>query len=128
MKTHTTIKIDIYKSFNKETKDLTDLLISEKNELCRFAGYYTFNLSKSLHLLKGENFYIVIKYSHPTNKKPMPVEQYVKDYANPHICTGRCWINPNFEKWPNTWYEVGLESDYDFLSFDLNIRAYFLDD
>jgi hypothetical protein len=103
-------------------------LISEKLEICRFAGYYTFNLSNPIDLLKGEKFYIVIKYSHPTNKKPLPVEQFVKDYANPHISTGKCWINPNLEKWPNSWYEVGLESDYDFLSFDLNIRAYYLND
>lgn len=124
----TSIKIEVYQSFNKDSKALSDLLISEKNELCRFAGYYTFELSNPTHLLKGEDFYILIKYSHPTNKKPLPVEQFVKDYANPHINSGRCWINPDFQKWPNTWYEVGLDSDYDFLSFDLNIRAYFLND
>jgi len=124
----TSIKIEVYKSFNKDSMALSNLLISEKPEICRFAGYYTYDLSMPLHLLKGERFYIVIKYSHPTNKKPMPVEQYVKDYADPHITSGRCWINPDFKKWPNTWYEVGTESDYDFLSFDLNIRVYFLND
>lgn len=124
----TRIKIEIYRSFNKETRVLNDLLITEESQLCRFAGYYTFDLSNPIHFDQGENFYVVIRYTHSNSKQPMPVEQFIKDYADPHISTGRCWINPNYEKWPNTWYEIGMESDYDFLSFDLNIRVSFLND
>jgi len=124
----TSIKVEVYKDFDKETKVLSGELISEQTTICRFAGYYTFDLLNSLHFVKGDKFYIVIKYSHPINKKPMPVEKYVKDYADPHISAGRCWINPNFQKWPESWYEVGLNSEYDFLTFDLCIRAYYLND
>jgi hypothetical protein len=124
----TSINIEVYNSFDKEKKILSGHLHSEKVILCKYAGYYTFELSETLHFAKDEVFYIIIKYSHHTNKKPMPVEQYVKDYGEPHITSGRCWINPDYQKWPSAWYEAGQNSEYDFLSFDLCIRALFFND
>jgi hypothetical protein len=124
----TSINIEVYRFFDKEKKILSGHLLSEKRLVCKYAGYYTIDLLKQLYFSKDESFFVAVRYSHPTNKKPMPVEQYVKDYCEPHINSGRCWINPDYQKWPEAWYEVGQDSKYDFLSFDLCIRALFFND
>jgi len=111
--------------FNKDNKELGGNVYSGSAKFCRFAGYYSYDLKTPLELKKDEKFYIVVTYINSMDK-PLPIEQYIKDYSSPHITSGKCWINPNPEKWPISWYEVGINSNYDFLSFDLCIRAYFL--
>jgi len=121
----TTIKVKVYTNFNKDNKELGGNVYSGSAKFCRFAGYYSYDLKTPLELKKDEKFYIVVTYINSMDK-PLPIEQYIKDYSSPHITSGKCWINPNPEKWPISWYEVGINSNYDFLSFDLCIRAYFL--
>ncbi|MEZ5082673.1 MAG: lectin like domain-containing protein [Bacteroidales bacterium] len=119
----TYIQAHVYRSFDEKEKLLSGLLSESKEKHCPFSGYYTFDLSTPVYLEKDENFYVLVKYFVPDENMPMPVEQYLEGYADPHITTGNSWINPDIEQWPNAWYEVGANSSFIYLNFDLCIRA-----
>jgi len=123
----TRIYTEIYTGFNKKTGKLTgkSAIISEKN--CKYPGYYSFDLENPVSLTKGEDFYILMRYIVPGVSMPMPVEQYVEGYGNPELTSKKCWINHNIEQWPDAWYETGAESEFEFLKFNLCIKAYCVD-
>jgi len=123
----TRIYTEIYTGFNKKTGKLTgkSAIISEKN--CKYPGYYSFDLENPVSLTKGEDFYILMRYIVPGVSMPMPVEQYVESYGNPELTSKKCWINHNIEQWPDAWYETGAESKFEFLKFNLCIKAYCVD-
>jgi len=66
----------------------------------------------------------MMQYITPNDTLPLPVEKYIKGYSDPHVTDGKCWVNPNFDKWPNTWYKCGPTSKWKVLNFDLCIKAY----
>lgn len=124
----TYIEVKVYSSFDEKEKRLSDFKSKSQEKHCQFAGYYTFDLTDPVCLEKGEDFYVLVKYFVENENIPMPVEQYLEDYADPHITNGTSWINPDVEQWPNAWYEVGANSSFSYLKFDLCIRAFFLSD
>jgi len=119
------IQATIYKSFDKEHKQLDMAIGQSENETCRFEGYYHLELVKPVKFTKGELFYVKVKYSTPTDTCRIPVERYVKQYAYPDLVSDKCWINPDENSWPETWYLCGKSTDYPALQFDLCIKAYF---
>ncbi|MCF8378270.1 MAG: hypothetical protein K9H49_01755 [Bacteroidales bacterium] len=122
----TRIYAEVYKKFEPVEKVLSGLEGKSDAIRCIYPGYYTINLDKPVSFQKGEDFFVVVRYQTPDQGFPMPIEQYQKDYADPDITQNRAWINPDFEKWPNLWYEVGENSNLAYLKFDLCIRAYFI--
>ncbi|MCD4747040.1 MAG: hypothetical protein K8R58_12155, partial [Bacteroidales bacterium] len=118
------IEIKIYDDFNDSTKQLSNRLAFLNEQVCRFPGYYTFDLPASFIIAKNDDFFISVKYNTPSDTIPIPVEFDIKGYSKPKIQTKKCWINPNADKWPNAWYELGKESPFPFLQFNLCIKAY----
>lgn len=123
----TKIYSEIYKEFDKVTGKLADkqTIISEKS--CKYPGYYSFDLEEPVRLRKGEEFYVLMRYIVPGVSMPMPVEQYVEGYGNPVLTNDKCWINHDINQWPDAWYETGKNAEYDFLNFNLCIKAYCVD-
>lgn len=120
----TRIYAEIFENFDIASKLLSGLKSVTTGHNCRFAGYYTVDLVKPLRVKKNEDFYIMMRYSHPTDTMPVPVEKTMPGYADPHITSGKCWINPDVKKWPASWYSCGMDSHYPGLKFDLCIRVY----
>jgi len=107
----------IYKSFNDISQVLSDTIGIIGQQNCIYAGYYTFDLENPVKVTSGEDFYVMIKYNTPADTMPLPVENYIKGYSDPHLTSGKCWINPNYKKWPTTWYECGTSSPYESLNY-----------
>jgi hypothetical protein len=123
----TKIYTEIYDQFDTATKVLSGLLVRTDNIECKFAGYYTIDLKIPVQVKKRDDFYVMMRYVTPFDTLPLPVETYIKGYSEPHITAQKCWINPDYQKWPTTWYECGTESKFAALKFDLCIRVYCLD-
>ncbi len=121
---NTRIFTEIYRGFDKSTGALSGKLsvIPEKN--CRYPGYYTFDLKEPVSLKMGEEFHILMRYIAPVESMPMPVEKYIEGYSDPVLTAGKCYINHDISRWPEAWYETGANSEYDFLRFNLCIKAY----
>ncbi len=120
----TKIYAEIYKEFDTSSKILSgkEAVIDEVE--CRYPGYYTFDLKTPVKVDKDDDFYIMMKYVTPNDTLPLPVETFIEGYSDPHLTSHKCWINPDLEKWPETWYECGAESKFETLNFDLCIKAY----
>ena len=121
---NTLIYTEIFSEFNDSTKVLSGKLAEIEEHYCKYAGYYTFDLDDSVYVKKGNNFYVLMRYISPADTLPMPIETYINGYSDPHITSGKCWVNPNYEKWPETWYECGKGSKWQSLKFDLCIKVY----
>ncbi len=124
---NTKIYTEIYGKFNRHTGALTDKKAVIGERICNYPGYYTFDLENPIELKKGEEFYILMRYISPGESMPMPVEEVVKGYSNPVLTSGKCFINHDIEKWPDAWFETGKDAEYDFLKFNLCIKAYCID-
>ena len=121
---NTKIYAEIYKEFNDSSKALSGKL-SEINEYhCKYAGYYTLDLDVPVQVAKGKDFFIMMRYITPNDTLPLPIETFIDGYSEPHVTSGKCWVNPNYEKWQNTWYECGPASEWKTLNFDLCIKVY----
>lgn len=120
----TKIYTEIYSDFDEKTKILSGELGRIEVHHCKYAGYYTLDLETPVRLEKGTDFYILMRYCTPDDTLPLPVETYIKGYSNPHLTAKKCWVNPDYDKWPETWYECGSESKWKALNFDLCIKAY----
>jgi len=121
---NTRIYSAVYKDFDRATGTLTGKSATIQEKFCKYPGYYTFDLQKPVRLKKGEEFYILMRYIVPGASMPMPVEKYVKDYSDPVLSSGKCFINHDIEKWPDAWIEAGENAEYDFLRFNLCVKAY----
>lgn len=120
----TKVITEIFDDFNPATGMLSPSLIRREPDQCRFSGYYTFKLAESIRIARGDDFYVLMGYSHPSDTVVMPVENKIKGYSDPHITEKKCWVNPDYNRWPTTWYECGSDSPYPSLNFDLCIRVY----
>ncbi len=118
------IYAEVYEKFDTATKELSGYLGNFDPYVCRFPGFYTLALNQEVVIEKGTDFFIMMQYVTPNDTLPLPVETYIEGYSNPHIVQDKCWINPNYDKWPTTWYECGPNSTYATLNFDLCIKAY----
>lgn len=114
----------IYKNFDDSLKILSGELSKTETKLCEYAGYYTIPISEPIEFKEGEDFYIMMRYITPNDTLPLPVETSIDGYSEPRLASDKCWINPDFEKWPDTWYECGANSPYENLKFNLCIKAY----
>lgn len=123
----TRIYAKIYDHFDDSAGALSGLLAATKPFRCQFAGYYTVDVDHPVKINKGDDFFVMVSYMHPSDTMPLPVERYIKGYSEPHITAKKCWVNPDFQRWPSTWYECGTESIYPSLNFDLCIRVYCLE-
>jgi hypothetical protein len=120
----TKIHSEIYDQFDTLTMELSGPLIHTKKYHCRFAGYYSIDLEKPVQINKGNDFYIMVQYITSSDTLPLPVETYIPGYSEPHITSKKCWINPDYQRWPLAWYECGNESKWATLNFNLCIKVY----
>jgi C1A family cysteine protease len=123
---NTRIKADVFLGFNSDANIPENIATSAPEKICTFPGYYTINLHDSVHLDKNQPYYIMMRYLTTADTMPLPVETYVKNYSEPNLASGACWVNPDFERWPDTWYECGENSKFLSLRFNLCIKAYLL--
>ncbi|NOX46591.1 MAG: hypothetical protein GXO89_06395 [Chlorobi bacterium] len=114
----------VYGNFKEHSKKLSGqkAIIEEKE--CKMPGYYSFDLNEPVYVKEGDDFFIMMKYITPKDSFPLPTEKFLKDYADPHITNGKCWVNANVDRWPNAWNECGADVEYENLRFDLCIKAY----
>lgn len=118
------IYAEVYSEFDTSLKTLSGYLGNIEPFYCRYSGYYSLDVNQEIEIKKGDDFYIMMRYITPNDTLPLPVETAIEGYSIPHIMQNRCWINPDYEKWPTTWYECGADSKYSTLHFDLCIKAY----
>ncbi len=120
----TKVTTHVFGNFKKSSKRLSrqKAVIEEKE--CEMAGYYSFELEESVFVKEGEDFYIMMQYVTPNDSFPLPTEKLLKNYADPHITNGKCWVNANVNRWPNAWNECGAGVEHETLRFDLCIKAY----
>ena len=110
------IDIDIYASKNGDT--LKNLLASVTNQLCRSAGFYTFDIPVQI----SGDFYVKVKYFCPGINYPIPIEVEVDNYAYPVIePSGKEWVSED----GNVWQALG--SDIPNWEADVSVRAYAVD-
>ena len=121
---NSSIAAEIYQEFDTVTKKLSGYLGYIDPVNCKYAGYYTLDVNQRIDIKKGESFYIMMRYVTSNDTTPLPIETTIEGYSNPHIVQNKCWINPNYEKWPTTWYKCGSNSPYTTLNFDLCIKVY----
>ena len=122
-KPNSTIQFSVFEKFDENKHVLSGEIGQTARSDLRDAGYYTLDLNQEVALNAGQDFYVMARYCTPADTLPLPVESYIRDYADPHIQSGKCWINPDYDKWPTSWYACGKDVEYSFLNFDLNIRA-----
>lgn len=120
----TYVQAYIYNGFDSVFKKPGTLLYTTKEYCYKMPGYYTIKLDDPVSLTAGKTFYIIVKYVSPETHKPLPIENFIEKYCDPHLTSGRCWVNPDMEKWPETWYECGENSKWPSLRFDLCIKVY----
>jgi hypothetical protein len=120
----TGISAEVYDHFDAATGSVSGLLTSAKPTRCQFAGYYTVDLDHPANIKRGNDFFVMVGYVNSSDTMPLPVECYIKGYSDPHITAKRCWVNPDFKRWPSAWYECGSEKTFQSLNFDLCIRVY----
>jgi C1A family cysteine protease/PKD repeat protein len=108
----TILDFEIWDDF--DGKILSNLITSKYNVYVSYPGYYTFDLPVSVN----GDFYIKVKYHTPGNEFPVPVEEYIQDYANPVIDTSVNWISPDGINW------ASCNPDSVDLGQNLTIRAY----
>lgn len=121
---HSSIYAEVYRNFDTTTKELSGYLGNIDTNYCRFSGYYTLDVKQNIEIRKGDDFYIMMRYETPNDTTPLPIETAIEGYSNPHITKNKCWINPDYKKWPTSWYECGGDGEYSYLQFDLCIKAY----
>ncbi len=112
------IDIEIYDDFQGDSL-LTNLVASSYNNIVKFPGYSTFDVSA---LVDGD-FYVKIHYFCPDNFYPMPAESKIsfqgENYALPELRTkGTYWVSHSGEKWSP------MGSDVQDQEADLCVRAY----
>ena len=112
----TTVSFEIYDTFNGTT--LSGLLGTVSMQLCKWPGYYTFNLPSSIALKNGNDFYIKVRYTSLGSSSVIPVEMASSGYATPTIQTGVCWIS---DKGTTSWTAIGSGNTH---KYNLCIRAY----
>ncbi len=123
---NTKIFTEIYHQFDTVTMQLSEKLAVIGEATCKFAGYYTFDLNEKVRVKKDEDFYILTRYITPNDTMPIPIETFIRGYSDPKLASHKCWINPDYNKWPEAWYECGADSKFKFLNFNLCIKAYTL--
>lgn len=89
----TILDIEIWDDFDGEI--LSGLLNSKYNVYKEFPGFYTFDLPTYVN----DDFYIKIKYYTPGFEYPIPIEQFINEYADPVIDTSVNWISPDGINW-----------------------------
>lgn len=114
----------IFKEFDDSLKILSEPVGKTNPMNCDYLGYYTLSNQDYTEFKKGEDFYIMMKYVTPNDTLPLPVETIIDGYSKPLLTSGKCWINPDYGKWPTTWYECGAVSPFPTLKFNLCIKAY----
>lgn len=108
----TILDFEIWDDF--DGKILSNLITSKYDVFVSYPGYYTFDLPASVN----GDFYIKVKYHTPGNEFPVPVEEYIQDYANPVIDTSVNWISSDGINW------ASCNPDSVDLGQNLTIRAY----
>ncbi len=114
----TVIDIEIYDDF--DGSDLSNLLSSESKILVEYPGFKTFDITP---VEVNGDFYVKIKYYSPGFNFPLPIEEFIEEYANPVIDTGVNWTSPN----GTTWNTSNPDPENDDLGENLTIRAYTVD-
>lgn len=113
---NSTVNFTIYDNFNGNS--LANLLGSIGDQSCDYPGYYTFDLTNSIAVNGGDDFFIKVKYYSPGEAYPIPLEM-VGGYANPDIETGKCWVSYNGQN--GEWNALGTGTGNE---YDLCIKAY----
>lgn len=119
----TRVHFKVFETFNDTSGSLQHAIYKSDPVICDFNGYYNLSIGKDIFFEKNHSFYIMVAFSHPTEINPMPVECYVENYTDPHLMDKHCWINPDFERWPQAWTLCGKDSEWPSLHFDLCIKA-----
>ncbi|HPC36539.1 MAG TPA: C1 family peptidase [Candidatus Marinimicrobia bacterium] len=114
---NSTVNFYVYDDFNGSS--LSNLLGSTGDQVCDYAGYYTFDLPDPIEVSGGNDIYIKVKYNTPENQYSIPAETFISDYADPVIETSKCWISSTGNN--NSWLAIGGDTDYE---YDLCIKAY----
>ncbi|GAB4312342.1 MAG: hypothetical protein Kow00127_02780 [Bacteroidales bacterium] len=118
------VKAMIFDSFDPETGHSGNLLAEIRPDPVKYAGYYTWPLQEPVTVQKGDHLWVLVRYYSP-DKFPLPIEQAIEGYSMPNLSTGKCWINPDYDRWPEAWYQTGKNPDYPYLDFNLCIRLLF---
>lgn len=111
------ISFELYGSFDGSS--LSNKLCELNENYCQLGGYKVFDLPFPLEIQKEQDIYIKVKYYSPGYKLPIPVEMFRKDYSNPIIESGKCWVSNNGVD--GSWIKVGNDTEN---KFDLCIKAY----
>jgi hypothetical protein len=122
----TRVRAWVYSDFDTSNNQVSGLLASTRETAFKYAGYYTIDLGKGIEFNAQEDFYIVMKFTTPGDTLPLPVEKFIADYAEPTLSQSKCWVNPDFERWPDAWHETGVNAKFKSLKFNLCIRGYFI--
>ena len=120
---NTALQAFVCRDFDEDALELSTFVDSSKLVNADFAGYYSFDLTNQVWFEEGESFYVVMKYFAPNENLPMPVESKIPKYAYPILQSGKCWINPDIKRWPNTWHACGADAENPNLRFNLCIRV-----
>ena len=113
------IEIEVYDDFDGD--ELTNLLTSSGKIFVEYPGFRTFDIEPTE--VSGD-FYIMVKYHTPGFDFPIPLEEFVEDYADPVIDTGVNWTSANAKNWNSANPDPEDETD---LGSNLTIRAYTVD-
>ncbi len=116
--TETVLDIEIYDNFSNNS--LSIKVASMAALVCKYPGYYTFDLPYPLYFNGGNDFYVKIKYTTPDFNYPVPVEAKLENYADPEIESNVAWISHSGSNWSALGANMSNQMD----QIDLCIRAW----
>lgn len=111
----TEVSFEIYGNFDGSS--LSNLLGTVSAQTVSYAGYHTFNLSSSISLSNGDDFYVKVKYVASNTSSPISVERVIGGYCYPTISSSVSWLSNN----GTSWTAIGSNTNY---NYDACIRAY----
>ncbi|MDQ1265014.1 MAG: type sorting protein [Bacteroidota bacterium] len=111
----TSVTVQVYDNFSGGA--LSGLLGSINTQTCDYPGYCSFELSSPITIQSGNDFYIKVQYTTPSNAWQLPIEEVISNYCNPTIQSNVCWVSNN----GTSWMQIGSNTDN---RWDLGIRAY----
>ncbi len=115
----TQFEMEVYENFDEANGVLSNLLGTMSQKTVEHPGFYTFPMNEQFPVWVGDEIYVKVKYLTPAYEYPIPIEEFIEDYADPSIESDVSWVSEDAQ--PGNWEKIGNNTAY---KMDLCINIY----
>jgi len=115
----TTIEMEVYSDFDEASGVLSNQIAAMSSQVTEHPGFYTFPLDNAIPVQTGDVVYVKVKYTTPGYEWPIPIEEFIEDYADPQIESDVAWTSEDGQV--GNWDKIGANTEE---SWDLCINIY----